>query len=799
MSKILVIVESPGKIKKIEEYLNSLYPSSANVTYIVKASYGCCRDLNSKELSIDIGNNFEPTYTIIQGKEKVIKELKGLAKDCSKVILAADEDREGEMIASSLKDLLKLKNCERIVFHEITKSAIKNAIENPTTINYNMVYAQQARRLLDRLVGYKISPILWKKMQGQLSAGRVQSVVVKIIVDKENEIKNAISNPYFKTSANFEYKKTKFNGSLMIDKSQKSDLYKFENKEDAETFLKSITEEDEFTIKDISIKDSIRKSSPPFTTSTLQQDASTKLHFNVKRTMDAAQKLYEAGYITYMRTDSTNLSQQALDECKEFIIKTYGNKYSDSKNFNKKSKGAQEAHEAIRPTKISTESAEGRLSSDCEKVYKLIRNRTLASQMSNAIIEVQTLSIDLLTPTKKSKLPKKSIFISTLENVKFQGFLILYNNIEVTDSDTKDNDKHTGSLDIKKDKAIKYSNISVNEEYSKLPLRFNEAGLVKNLEKNGIGRPSTYASIISKIMDRNYVEIKNIDGFRKNSEQMNITKNKKELKYTIKTKEIIIGKESQKISPTKMGETVTTFMMEHFEPIMEVDFTAKFEKYLDKIASGEAKWFNVLDKFYQMFSPIVDELSKNLGHIENLSTTDRMVGKDKNGSEIFQGEGKYGPYVKILEDGKWKFAPIKDSVGSAIDIDGAIKLLQFPKYLGKYNKSDVYLHKGQFGLYIKYSKNTISIKDDTKDENNVDLVYAKTLIESGDPHAMKSFKLKDTTINVKKGPYGYYAQISTTGKNKKRNVSLPEGVDPDKITLEQLLTSIGYTTKPTNV
>jgi len=336
MSKILVIVESPGKIKKIEEYLNSLYPSSANVTYIVKASYGCCRDLNSKELSIDIGNNFEPTYTIIQGKEKVIKELKGLAKDCSKVILAADEDREGEMIASSLKDLLKLKNCERIVFHEITKSAIKNAIENPTTINYNMVYAQQARRLLDRLVGYKISPILWKKMQGQLSAGRVQSVVVKIIVDKENEIKNAISNPYFKTSANFEYKKTKFNGSLMIDKSQKSDLYKFENKEDAETFLKSITEEDEFTIKDISIKDSIRKSSPPFTTSTLQQDASTKLHFNVKRTMDAAQKLYEAGYITYMRTDSTNLSQQALDECKEFIIKTYGNKYSDSKNFNKK-------------------------------------------------------------------------------------------------------------------------------------------------------------------------------------------------------------------------------------------------------------------------------------------------------------------------------------------------------------------------------------------------------------------------------------------------------------------------------
>jgi DNA topoisomerase-1 len=802
MSKILVIVESPGKIKKIEEYLNSLNPSSANVTYIVKASYGCCRDLNSKELSIDIGNNFEPTYTIIQGKEKVIKELKGLAKDCSKVILAADEDREGEMIASSLKDLLKLKNCERIVFHEITKPAIKNAIENPTTIDYNMVYAQQARRLLDRLVGYKITPILWKKMQGQLSAGRVQSVVVKIIVDKETEIKNAISNPYFKTSANFEYKKTKFNGSLMMNKSQKGDLYKFENKEDAEEFLKSITQEDEFTVKNISVKDSIRKASPPFTTSTLQQDSSTKLHFNVKRTMDAAQKLYEAGYITYMRTDSTNLSQQAQDECKEFIIKTYGKTYSDPKNFNKKSKGAQEAHEAIRPTNVSTESTEGRLSSDSEKVYKLIRNRTLASQMSNAIVEVQTLDVDLLTPTKRSKLPNKSIFISTLENITFQGFLILYNNVEVNDneSDTKDNkEKQTSAIDIKKDKAIKYSNISVNEEYSKLPLRFNEAGLVKNLEKNGIGRPSTYASIISKIMDRNYVEIKNIDGFRKNSEQMNITKNKKEFKYTVKTKEIVIGKESQKISPTKIGETVTAFMVENFEPIMQVDFTAKFEKYLDKIAVGEAKWFNVLDKFYKMFSPIVDELNKNLGHIENLSITDRMVGKDKNGAEIFQGEGKYGPYVKILEEGKWKFAPIKDSVGSTIDVEGAMKLLLFPKYLGKYNKSDVYLHKGQFGLYLKYSKNTISIKDETKDEDNVDLVYAKTLIESGDPHAMKSFKMKDTTINVKKGPYGYYAQISTTGKNKKRNVSLPEGVDPDKITLEQLLTSIGYTTKPNNV
>ena len=332
MSKILVIVESPGKIKKIEEYLNSL----KNGVYIVKASFGHCRDLNNKELSIDVDKNFEPNYSIIPGKEKVVRELRGLMKDCSKVIIAADEDREGEMIAASLKDLLKLKEYDRIVFHEITKTAIKNAIENPTKINEDMVNAQQARRLLDRLVGYKISPILWKKMQGQLSAGRVQSVVVKIINDKENEIKDSVSNPYFKTMANFDYKKKKFNGSLNSGK----DLYKFEKKEDAEEFLKSITPEDEFKANKIYVKDSIRKASAPFTTSTMQQDASTKLHFNVKRTMDAAQKLYEAGMITYMRTDSTNISQQAIDECKDYIVKTYGKEYSEPKNFNKKSKGA---------------------------------------------------------------------------------------------------------------------------------------------------------------------------------------------------------------------------------------------------------------------------------------------------------------------------------------------------------------------------------------------------------------------------------------------------------------------------
>ena len=779
MEKILVIVESPGKIKKIEEYLNSL----KNGKYIVKASFGHCRDLNSKELSIDVDNNFEPQYNIIPGKEKVVRELRGLVKDCSMVLLAADEDREGEMIAASLKDVLKLKDYKRIVFHEITKTAIKNAVENPTTINYDMVYAQQARRLLDRLVGYKISPILWKKMQGQLSAGRVQSVVVKIIVDKENEIKDSVSNPYFKTSAKFSYKKKKFNGNLQI----KKDLYMFENKEEAETFLKSIKSDDEFIVKDISIKDSIRKASAPFTTSTLQQDASTKLHFNVKRTMDAAQKLYEAGMITYMRTDSTNLSQQAIDDSKDFIVKTYGEKYSDPKNHNKKSKGAQEAHEAIRPTKMSVDSTGGKLSQDCERLYKLIRNRTLASQMSNAIIEVQTIELDLVTPDGKSKLPKKSLFVTVLENIKFDGFLILYNNISNSDSETNENDK----IDISVGKKVKYSDITVNEEYSKLPYRFNEAGLVKHLEKNGIGRPSTYASIISKIMDRNYVTIKNVDGFKKESVQITLTK--KDLKISSKSNQIVIGKESKKICPTSMGETVNKFMIENFDPIMQVDFTAKFEKYLDKIAGGDAKWYNVLDKFYKMFSPIVKELSKNLEHIDNLSNTDKMLGKDSQGREIFQGEGKYGPYVKVMENDKWKFASLKEKT---ITLEEAEKLLRFPICLGTHNKAKVYLQKGQYGLYLKCSNTNVSIKDESKNETNIDLEYAKSLLDSGDPYALKSFKLKDKIINIKKGPYGNYAQITTKGKQKKRNITIPEEVDVNELTLEKLLSIIGIKAAP---
>ena len=790
MSIILVIVESPGKIKKIGEYLNSLGDGNQ---YIVKASMGHCRDLRTNELSIDIDNNYKPIYSIKPGRQRTINELKQIAQKSSRVILAADEDREGEMIASSLKDLLKLKDYDRIVFNEITKTAIKNAIANPTKINDDMVDAQQARRLLDRLVGYKISPLLWKKIKGKLSAGRVQSVVVKIIIDKEKEISDSISNPYFKTSAKFEYKKFRFNGTLNTLTNKLKDIYQFENKESADIFMKSINSDDEFTVANVSCKDSIRRASAPFTTSTLQQDASTKLRFNVKRTMDAAQKLYEAGMITYMRTDSTNLSQQAINDCKDYILKSYGKDYSDPKNHNKKkSKGAQEAHEAVRPTKITVESANGKLSSDCERLYKLIRNRTLASQMANAVIEVQTLNIDLISKDKKSKLPKDTLFVSQLENVKFEGYLILYNNNNDDDDDDSSvsSGKKEGKLSIKVGKKIKYKQLTINEEYSKLPYRYNEAGLIKYLEKNGIGRPSTYASIISNIVDRNYVNIKNVEGTSKKSEQFTLTKSKDKIKISVLTKDILIGKENNKLCPTHTGELVNNFMVENFEPIMDIEFTAKFEKYLDKIASGKAKWVNVLDKFYKMFSPMVKQINDSIS--ESGNAFDECMGEDEEGNSIFKGSGRYGPYVKIMEDNKWKYSSIENL--EKITLEKAIDALQFPKLLGTHNKANVVLHKGRYGLYIKCSNKTLPIKDENLKIKNIDITYAKKLLDSGDPYSLKSFNLKDKTINVKKGPYGLYAQIliPSKGKIRKKNVSIPDEVSIEDLTLENLINIIGY-------
>ena len=765
MSKILVIVESPGKIKKINEYLGN--------DYIVKASFGHVQDLDKKTMSIDIQNNFTPNYIISPDKSKVVKELKDLASKCKEVILASDEDREGEAIAGSLRTVLKLKNPKRIVFHEITKKAIQEAVLSPIDINENLVEAQMARRLLDRLMGFTISPVLWKYEIGE-SAGRVQSVVVRILTDKEKEIAEAISEPFLKTTGDFVIKETKFNGVLN---------YQFKTIEDSKKFLETIDKETIFKVISVENKQSTRKPSAPFITSTLQQDASTKMGFQVKRTMDAAQKLYEAGLITYMRTDSTNLSEDALKACEKYITKEYGKEYSDLKKYTSKNKGAQEAHEAIRPTQIDKSNPEG-IDGDPQKLYQLIWKRTVASQMSNAKVNVQTILID--TQKNKNSLlifkSKQYNFISSLENIEFDGFLKLYDNSNEDDETVK------GKIEIKEKDIIEMKKLKVTEEYTKLPLRFNEAGLIKFLEKNGIGRPSTYASIISKIIDKKYVEIKNIDGVQKDSKCLELTNSKK---ITIKesVKEIRVGKENKKLVPTEAGNKIIKFLLDNFNQIMDIKFTADFEEYLDKIAEGKATRYNVLNQFYQLFNPICVKLLGELKDNPTLKNVDKLLGVDENsGLEIFYGSGKFGPYVKRLEEEgstKWKFASIKNDDPEEIELEDAIILLKYPINLGTFNKKGVHLQKGPYGLYVKYGDKNISIpQNDNDDEITLDKI--KPLLEAGgvDKFALKTFTHKNKIINVKKGEFGPFLQM-ISGKTKS-NFPI-KGYDVEDITLEDAL------------
>ena len=768
--KILVIVESPGKIKKIENYLGK--------DYVVKASFGHCRDLDPKSLSIDVDNNFNPNYKIIDGKSKVVKELRNLAKDCSDVILAADEDREGEMIASSLADLLNLKNPKRIVFHEITKKALNEAVSNPTTINYNMVYAQQARRLLDRIVGYKLSPLLWKSMTMGTSAGRVQSVVVRIIVDKENEINQSISSPYFKVCGDFLNKKDKIKTQLYDGRKQKH----FKNREEVDKLFEKINDKTKFIVNDTYDKESIRNPSPPFITSSLQQDAHYKLGFNGKRTMMAAQKLYEGGYITYMRTDSTNLSNEAVQGCKSYILDKWGKEYLQIRSFNKKTKGAQEAHEAIRPTDMTKTKLKGSSKDDPDQVrlYDLIWKRTIASQMSSAKFNITTIEIDAQNDNK-SILSKNEHFESSYQVLVFDGFLIIYNNS--TEESEEENINSNKFAKINKGTELDLFNLIASEEYTKPPSRYNEASLIKHLEKLGIGRPSTYAAIISKIVERKYVELGNIDGVKKNS--VIITLNSK-LKISEKNKEVIIGREKNKIIPTDMGKKVNDFLINNFTEIMDIEFTAKMEKLLDKIADGDKKWYKVLQAFYERFNPKIEKLSLEYKDALNskVNKDDILLGKNKDGVEIYKSIAKYGPVVKILEDNKWKYGPIKKTDGINFDnitLDQAIDILSFPRYLGKYNKAKLYLNRGEYGLYLKYTNNTCPIKNKELKLKDITLELAIQLIEKNDENQNK-IKVGDKIVYIKNGPYGPY--LTYMSGKKRINVKIPDNLPIDKINRE---------------
>ena len=769
MSKTLVIVESPGKIAKIGSFLGP--------NYIVKASFGHVMDLDKDTLSIDVENNFKPLYRVNVDKAKVVKELKSIAKECGDIILAADGDREGEAIAFSLASVLGLKEPKRIIFNEITKNAIVKAVENPTVINTNMVNAQQTRRLLDRLVGYMISPVLWKYivpvngMKAQ-SAGRVQSVVVRIIIDKENDISKSISEPYFKTTEDFEYKadeETTILSSLLN--------YKFINEEKINEFYQQFNKKTKYKVISVENKKSIRKPSAPFITSSLQQEASTKLHFSVKKTMDVAQKLYEMGLITYMRSDSPSMSKDAIAEAKKYIVETWGKEYSNPKNHESKNDASQDAHECIRPTHLDIDTPEN-LEGDGLRLYTLIWKRTIASQMSDAIVNVQHISIDIINNKISilATLGDQKYFTSVMENVEFPGYLIVYDNTNMEDSE----EPVRGHLAIKVGDMLGFNKIKTSMEYTKPPLRYNEAALVRYLEKNGIGRPSTYASIISKVIERNYVEIKNVDGVKKVSKILELNGT---FKIKESEKEVMIGKEAKKLVPTNAGTTVNDFMMKNFEPIMDIQFTANFETYLDKIAEGKANWVTVLRSFYDMFNPIVEKLNIEAKQIkkETGSSNDKLLGTDTHGNEIYTGSGKYGPYVKIIEDGKPRYSPLKKDT---ITLEEAILMLEFPKLLGKIGNAIVSLNKGPYGFYLKYGGKNYGIKDDIMIED-VDIDYAKQLIDSGDPFALKSFKVRDKVLNVKKGEFGHYVQI--VSGTKKENISIPAKYDVNNIDLGQVL------------
>lgn len=746
--KKLVIVESPGKIKKIQSYLGS--------GYNVKASFGHIRDLDPKELSVDIENNFKPKYAISKDKTKVVSELKNLSKKSEETILAADNDREGEAIAESLKDVLKLKDPKRIIFTEITKTAILDALDKPTLINKDEVYAQQTRRILDRIVGYKISPLLWKYLPGTKSAGRVQSVLVRILVDKENKIKDSESELRVKMYGEFiNSKKIKIKSTLYY----KDKIKEFSSLEKPKKLLQYVNDKDKFYIENITVNETTRNPPPPFITSTLQQEASSRLRFSTKKTMMVAQKLYEKGLITYMRTDSTILSKAALGMLKKYIMDNYEEKYYKSRNFSKNKKNAQEAHEAIRPTKLDVE----KLSGDEFKLFNLIKNRALASQMSSAIIENQKLIIKY-----SHKKWEKYYYYTILSNVKFNGYLKVYNNVD------EESEKF---LKLQENEELEIIKLSATEDYQLPPKRLNEAGLVSYLEKKGIGRPSTYSSLISKIIDRAYVKIENVPGTKK---KINFYELTKDLVLENGNKSIVFGSEKNKLVPTELGINSNKFLLQYFENILEENFTAHLETQLDKIAKGKLLWVEVLKDFYQNFKPIIKSLEDK--QPEKKDDIDDLLG-EVNGVKIYKGSGKFGPYVKRRDGEKWKFASLKDK--EDISVEEGYELLKFPRMLGKKGNNIVSLNKGQYGYYLKYGSINYSLPKNLK----TDEIEKMTLEESleylagkGDKNILKGFIHKNKLILVKTGEYGNY--IQTTFKGKKLNIKLGKKIPEEGVILD---------------
>ena len=683
MQKNLVIVESPAKAKTIEKFLGA--------DYKVMSSYGHICDLKKKDLSINI-DTFEPIYEIPSDKKKVVNELKEAAKKAEMVWLASDEDREGEAISWHLFETLGLKpdKTKRIVFHEITKDAILHAIETPRDIDTNLVYAQQARRVLDRIVGFKLSPILWRKVKPALSAGRVQSVAVRLIVEREREIKDFVPEASYRVVAIFRLEGA--GGQIQDVRADYSE--RFKTKKEAYAFLEKCKGAD-FKVKDITTKPLRKLPSPPFTTSTMQQEATRKFGFTVMQTMMLAQRLYESGKITYMRTDSVNLSTLCIDSCRKAITESMGEEYVKSRQYTQKAKGAQEAHEAIRPTYMDNQTIDG--TAPEKRLYELIWKRTIASQMADAELEKTTVSIT--SPKIDGE------FTVSGETVKFDGFLRVYR--ESRDDDANDSQETQGLPEFKKGQALEFSQISAYERFTQHPQRFNEAALVHKMEELGIGRPSTYAPTIGTIQQREYVLREDIEGIKRECDMLRLENG--DIKEQTITE--VYGTEKSKLVPTDIGMVVNDFLIEYFPDIMNYNFTAQVEKEFDDIADGDKQWKSVISTFYDKFSPAVN----NAMTLKNEHKVgERILGTDPiSGKPVSVKIGRYGPIVQIgsaEDDDKPRFAQMKKGQTiETITLDEALELFRLPRTLGEFEGFDVTVGTGRFGPYIRHDKFYVSL------------------------------------------------------------------------------------------
>lgn len=763
MHKNLVIVESPAKAKTIEKFLGK--------DFKVMSSYGHIRDLKKKDLGIDLEKNYTPIYEVPSDKKKVVDELKKAAKDADIVWLASDEDREGEAISWHLFQTLKLdsKKTRRIAFHEITKDAILHAIENPRQIDVNLVDAQQARRVLDRIVGFELSPVLWRKVKPALSAGRVQSVAVRLIVEREREIQAFSTEDSYKVTAIF------LKDENGVQSEIKAELNKrLKTKEEALAFLEEL-KASTFKVDDVEKKPVKKSPAAPFTTSTLQQEASRKLGFPVSMTMMVAQKLYESGNITYMRTDSVNLSSLAINTTKNEIESVYGKEYSKVRQFSTKSKGAQEAHEAIRPTYINAHSISG--TAQEKKLYDLIWKRTIASQMADAQLEKTTVTIGI-SNNKDLK------FVAVGEVIKFDGFLHVY--LEGTDEENIESE--SGLIpSVKPNEAIDMKETTAVQRFTQRPSRYSEAALVRKLEELGIGRPSTYAPTISTIQNREYVEKANLEGTERKYNVIALQKGK--ISDIEKTE--ITGADKGKLIPTDIGTVVNDFLTEYFPNIMNYNFTANVEKEFDLVADGEENWTKLIDKFYKVFHPVV-ESATNMQTDQKIG--ERILGIDpKSGRQISVKIGRFGPMVQIgtqEEEEKPQFAGLnKEQSIATITLEEALKLFELPRSLGEYEGKDVSVGIGRFGPYIKHASKFISLPKD-HDPYSVDIDVAIPLIldkrKKDAEKVLKTFN-EDADLQILNGRFGPYIAY------KKNNYKIPKGTVPEEINYEDALKIVNST------